>query len=180
MFNDNFYIYVVIIIVLVIALTIFSIVGIYNKIVSNKKKVEYNWSLIDVELKRKSQMIPNLVALLKSQMNYEQSTLTKLTGIRENLNGSNIITQIEGNNAFNQVISVIKESYPTIESNASFAKLFDEIKESEKQIAYQRHFYNEMVMVYNRYIESFPNNIIAKIFKFDSIKYVKFDEELDR
>jgi LemA protein len=179
MFKGNFGIYIAILLILVVILLAISVNSIYNKIVSIKKKVDYNWSIIDVELKRKSQIIPNLVTLLKTQMNYEQSTLTKLVAIRDNLTSNNISEQISGNNEFKNVISVIKESYPTLQSHESFNKLLDEIKDTEKQIAYQRHFYNETIMMYNRYVEKFPNNVVAKMFKYDSIKYIKFDEELE-
>ena len=169
--KENLYIYIDIVIILVLLLLTFYVVNVYNKIINYKKKVTYNWSLIDIELKRKAEVLPNLTSLLKSQMKFESEELEKLTKLRSKMLNASINEKIEANEDFNVLINLIKEGYPSLQSHNSYIKLMDEINDAEKQIAYQRLFYNEMVMSYNRFIEKFPNNIVAKIFKFSTIEY---------
>lgn len=104
-------------------------------------------------------------------MKFESEELEKLTKLRSKMLNASINEKIEANEDFNVLINLIKEGYPSLQSHNSYIKLMDEINDAEKQIAYQRLFYNEMVMTYNRFIEKFPNNIVAKIFKFSTIEY---------
>ena len=128
----------------------------YNKVIDYKKKVTFNWSLIDIELKRKAEIIPNLTTLLKSQMKYEQEELTKLTKLRNQMMIAKVEDKIKANEDFKLMVNIIKEKYPELQSHKTYNKLLDEVSQIEKQVAYQRHFYNEMIMAYNRFIEKFP------------------------
>ena len=164
--KENLYIYIAIVIILVLLLLTFYVVNVYNKIINYKKKVTYNWSLIDIELKRKAEVLPNLTSLLKSQMKFESEELEKLTKLRSKMLNASINEKIEANEDFNVLINLIKEGYPSLQSHNSYIKLMDEINDAENKSP-TKTFYNEMVMSYNRFIE---NSLIILLQKYSNFQ----------
>ena len=173
--------YVVIAIIVVLVLLIIYVISTYNGLVSLRNKKDDQWSQIDVQLKRRSDMIPNLVETVKGYAKHEEKTLTEViearnkmataSGINEELEASNQVTS-----ALNKLFA-LSESYPDLKANSNFMSLQNDLKETEDKLSYARSFYNDTVLNYNNLREQFPSNIVAGIFKFEKIDFFKTDEK---
>ena len=171
---------VLIIIGVIVLILIVFVVGTYNKLVSLRNRVKDQWSQIDVQLKRRSDLIPNLVETVKGYAKHEEGTLTAVIEARNKLNtANNINEEIEANNmltgALNKLFA-LAESYPDLKANANFMSLQNDLKDTEDKISYARQFYNDTVLTYNNLREMFPSNIVASIFKFEAFEFFKADE----
>lgn len=168
-----------IIIVLIYFIIIF---GMYNKLVKNKNKVSEKWSKIEVLLKRRNDLIPNLVEVTKGYANHERETLIEVVNKRNNSNNlSDIAKKSEETTRSVKKLLAISESYPDLKANELFNNLQIELTGTEDKIAFARQFYNDCVQRYNTSIMIFPNNIFAKILKYDKKEYFKVsnsDKEL--
>lgn len=172
---------IIIIIVGIILLLVFYGIGIYNKLVNAKNKVNDQFAQIEVQLKRRIDLIPNLVETVKGYAKHEEKTLkeviearnkmTTASGINEELEASNQVTA-----ALNKLFA-LSEAYPELKANENFKSLQNDLKETEDKISYARQFYNDTVLVYNNLREQFPSNIIANMFKFGKIDFFKTDEK---
>ncbi|MEM4367020.1 MAG: LemA family protein [Candidatus Anstonellales archaeon] len=137
----------------------------YNKIVSLKKKVEETWSIIEVQLKRRYDLIPNLVETVKGYMKHERETLTKVTELRSAIMAAP--TKEERMKADNMLTATLKslfavaENYPALRANENFLKLQESLEDTENRISYARMSYNSVVRDYNTFIALIPNNIVA-------------------
>jgi len=173
------------IILIIIVVLILAIVGIYNKLVSLKLRVENAWAQIDTQLKRRFDLIPNLVETVKGYAKHEAETLEKVIEARNKYvsgNGS-VEEATEADNILKSTmkdIFALAESYPELKANTNFQTLQVELTGTEDKIAYARQFYNDTVQRYNEAIMVFPNNIVASMFgkgKFDSKVFFEVAEE---
>lgn len=168
------------IIIAVVVLVVIWYFSTYNNLISLRNKKDNEWSQIDVQLKRRSDLIPNLVETVKGYAKHEEGTLTAVIEARNKLNtANNINEEIEANNmltgALNKLFA-LAESYPDLKANANFMSLQNDLKDTEDKISYARQFYNDTVLTYNNLREMFPSNIVASIFKFEAFEFFKADE----
>lgn len=172
---------ITIIIVGVILLLAFYVIGVYNKLVNARNKVKDQFAQIDVQLKRRSDMIPNLVETVKGYAKHEKDTLTEVIEARNKMNSAgNINEEIEASagvtSALNKLFA-LAEAYPDLKANSNFMSLQNDLKETEDKLSYARQFYNDTVLVYNNLRERFPSNIVAGLFGFKEISFFKVEEK---
>ncbi len=164
-------------IVVVIALFI---IGVYNSLVTLKVKIQEAWSQIDVQLKRRTDLIPNLVETVKGYASHEKEVFEKVTQARASLMSAK--GPKEAGEADQMLGGALKslfavaESYPELKAQASFGELQKELSDTEDKVAYSRQFYNSVVRQYNEKIAVFPNNFIAGIFKFQPQEFFEVEE----
>lgn len=152
----------------------------YNKLVNLKNQTENAWSQIDVQLKRRYDLIPNLVETVKGYMKHERETLKSITELRSHLITGNVNEKAKANNAFSSALKTIfavAENYPRLKASKNFLSLQEELSATENKISYARQFYNDSVYGLNTSIESFPTNIVAGIFNFTKKQYFEIEEE---
>ncbi|ONN27112.1 LemA [Thermosipho affectus] len=156
------------------------IVVLYNDLVKLKKLVENAWSQIDVQLKRRHDLIPNLVNSVKGYMKFEQETLEKVMKARAAaISSEDMNEKIKSENEITGLLSrlfALVENYPELKANENVKQLMEELKKTEDKIAYARQFYNDIVMKYNTRISVFPTNIVAKMFNFKEASFFKIEE----
>ena len=167
---------------LVVVLIIRAIVKMYNRLVAGKEKVKNGWSQIDVQLRRRFDLIPNLVETVKGYAAHEKEVLENVTMWRSRVAGAqNTEEAIDANNGLSGALGrllVTMEKYPELKANENFLKLQAELTEIENKIAFARQFYNDTVQKYNLLVKSFPSNIIASIFKFKEEKFFEVDQSI--
>ena len=160
----------VIIILIVVVAVVMWVIGAYNRMVQAKNLVEESWNQIDVELNRRYDLIPNLVATIKGAAGHEKSTLESVIGLRNQaaaLAGAKAspaeraAVEEQLTSQLQNLISVTVEAYPDLKANTNFLQLQTELSEIESRIANSRKYYNANVGSYNTLIESFPNSLIA-------------------
>jgi LemA protein len=156
----------------------------YNSLVRTRNQVRNSWSQIDVQLKRRHDLIPNLVETAKGYMEHERETLEEVTRAR------NMAQQASGpgeagdaeqrlSNALGQFFLVV-ERYPDLKANQNFLALQEELTSTENKIGFARQFYNDQVMGYNTRLESFPINIVAGLFRFQPRSFFEVEVEAER
>lgn len=159
-----------IIVLAVVAVLVLWIISSYNGLVKLRNRVRDQWAQIDVQLKRRFDLIPNLVETIKGYTKHESETLENVVKARNTyLSATTPEAQMEANGELTQAISklfALTESYPDLKANANFVKMQDDLKETEDKISYARQFYNDTVLKYNNKVETIPTNIIAGLFGF--------------
>lgn len=169
-----------IIVLVIVVLLILFIVSSYNSLVKLRNKVRDQWAQIEVVLKRRADLIPNLVNTVKGYVSHEKEVINSITTSREKLLGATTVEEKANANeeltkALNNLF-VIVENYPDLKSNTNFIQLQDEIAGTENRIAVARKDYNESVKDYNKTIKSFPKNLIANMFGFEEKEYFEAKE----
>lgn len=155
------------IVLFVLAILVVWGIMIYNRIVALKKKVEETWSIIEVQLKRRYDLIPNLVETVKGYMKHEKETLTKVAELRSAI--MNAPTRAERLKADNMLAGTLKslfavaENYPALRANENFLKLQESLEDTENRVSYARMSYNSTVRDYNTYIALIPNSFVASM-----------------
>ncbi len=158
------------IILAIIFVFLFAVIGMYNKLVQSKIKVDNAWSQIDVQLQRRFDLIPNFVETVKGYMTHEKETFQKIAELRTSWANTQSVS--EKANLDNQLSTALKtimavsESYPELKANQNFSDLSEELRNTENKISFSRQFYNDTVTIYNTKLEVFPSNIIAGMFHF--------------
>lgn len=160
----------IIIIVLIVVVIIFPLM-IYNALIRRKNQVENTFASLDALLKKRYDLIPNLIATVKNYMEFEKDTLTKITELRTKAISSNLTTEekVELNNEITHAIGKVQvavENYPDLKSSQNFLQLQASLNEVEEQISAGRRAYNAIVTQYNNAVEMFPSNIMAKLMGF--------------
>jgi len=167
----------------IVLLIIFYVISVYNKLVNARNKVRNQWAQIDVQLKRRADLIPNLVETVKGYAKHENETLTAVIDARNKyVNASSINEEIESSNELSGALSrlfALTESYPDLKANQNFISLQNDLKDTEDKISYARQFYNDTVQTYNDMVEQFPSNIIASIFKFKLFDFFNFNYRIN-
>ena len=158
------------IILVILVLVGFYVVSVYNSLVSLRNKVKDQFSQIDVELKRRFDLIPNLIETVKGYVKHEKETLEDVVKARNSyVTADNMSEQLKADGELSNAISklfALSEAYPDLKANTNFMDLQNKLSEIEQKIVYARQFYNDSVLKLNNKIEMFPSNIIAKIFNF--------------
>jgi len=155
-------------------------VALYNRLVNLKNQVKNAWRQIDVQLKRRHDLIPNLVEVVKDYMSYEQETLENVIRARNNaVNAGNTedVIAAEGilSGAMGKLFALM-ENYPDLKANENTARLMEELSATENKISFSRQFYNDSVMALNNGVETFPSNIVAGMFSFKPATYFEVPE----
>lgn len=161
---------VLIVIAVVIVLLLIFIAQTYNALVKLRNMVKDQWSQIDVLLKRRVDLIPNLVETVKGYATHEKETLDAVISARNKAVSANTPeAEMKANGELTNALSrlmMVAEAYPDLKANTNFMNLQNSLKETEDKIAYARQFYNDAVLKYKNKIEMFPTNIVASMFHF--------------
>ena len=169
--------WVVLGIVVVLAL---AVVWIYNRLVTLRTRVDNGWSQIDVQLRRRADLIPNLVETVKGYAAHERELFERVTEARaRSLGATGVADQANAENqvsaGLRQLLAVV-ENYPDLKANQNFLALQEELIGTESKIAYARQFYNDQVMRLNTLIQSFPSSIVARAFGFQERPFFEIEE----
>ena len=172
------------VIVGVVVVFILAFVGIYNALIRLRNQVKNAWAQIDVQLKRRHDLIPNLVETAKGYMAHERGTLeavTKARNLAAQASGAGQASQAEQglSNALGQFFVVV-ERYPDLKANQNFLALQEELASTENRIGFARQFYNDQVMHYNIRIQSVPANIVAGMFRFTQMEMFELEAAEER
>lgn len=175
---------VLIILLAVLLVLVMWVVGMYNGLVRLRNAVKNAWSQIDVQLKRRHDLIPNLVETAKGYMTHERETfeaITKARNLAQKANGPSEQGAAEG--GLSQALSnffVVVENYPELKANENFLQIQEELTSTENKISFARQAYNDAVMVFNNKIEMFPSNIIAGMFNFAKSDFFEIENAAER
>lgn len=168
------------IILIVIVLIVISFIAIYNSLVSLKNRTKEAWSDIDVQLKRRYDLIPNLVETVKGYAKHEKDLFEKVTKARaEAINASGVKDQEKAENQLTgalKSIFAVAENYPNLQASENFKELQGELTDTENKIEAARRFYNANVRDLNIKRESFPSNIVANMFGFEKMELFEIEE----
>jgi len=163
---------------------VFWVIGIYNKLVKRRNEVKNAWAQIDVQLKRRHDLIPNLVETVKGYAGHEKGTLEAVIQARSKAVGAQgpaAAAQAEGelSQALGKLMMLV-ESYPDLKANQNFGALQEELTSTENKIGFSRQYYNDIVMKFNTDIEVFPNSMIAGAFNFDAAEFFELQDAEQR
>ena len=175
---------VAIVIIVIVALFAFILVGMYNGLVQKRNRAENAWAQVDVQLKRRHDLIPNLVETVKGYAAHERGTFDEVTqartaaqqaqGPEQQGAAENVLTQALGR------LFAVAENYPTLRATENFQQLQAQLSETEQNIAISRQVYNDTVLTYDNALQTVPTNVIAGIFNFRSREYFQTDDAADR
>ena len=166
-------------------LVIIWLIGIYNGLVRLRNRVKNSWSQIDVQLKRRYELIPNLVETVKGYASHERETLEAVIAARQqaiNVSDS-VVEQAKAENMLSQTLRslfAVAEAYPDLKANQNFLALQEELMSTENKISFARQHYNDSVMTYNNKTEMFPSNIVAGSFNFEAAEFFEISGEEER
>lgn len=163
-----------------LVIVVFMAIGAYNGLVGKKNKVSDQFAQIDVQLKRRFDLIPNLVETVKGYAAHEKSTFEAVIKARSQyMSAQTPAEKISANGELTQFLGklfALAESYPELKANVNFLSLQGELSETENKISFARQFYNDTVLEYNNAVQMFPSNIFAGIFGFKLADFFKTDE----
>nr|MEE4268627.1 LemA family protein [Candidatus Krumholzibacteria bacterium] len=167
-----------------IVVVVIWVIGVYNSLVALRNRVRESWAQVDVQLKRRFDLIPNLLETVKGYMNHERETLEAVTQARAAISGagdleSRMAAEAGLTGALGKLFAVA-ESYPDLKASTNFLALQEELTSTENKISFARQFYNETVMNFNNKVQMFPGNIIAGMFNFVAEKFFELDDEAQR
>ncbi len=172
---------VVLVIVAILVLILLWVMGVYNTLIKLRNRVKDQWSQIDVQLKRRFDLIPNLVNTIKGYTKHESETLENVVKARNTyLSATTPDEKMAANNELSGMLTklfALSESYPDLKANTNFQELQTELQETEDKIAYARQFYNDTVLTYNNKVQSVPSNIVAGLFHFTVEKFFEASQE---
>lgn len=172
------------VILVVVALIVFWLIGVYNGLIKQRNQTDEAWSDIDVQLKRRYDLIPNLIETVKGYAKHERELLENVTKARTAAMGAQTVE--EQGKAENMLAGTLKslfavaENYPELKANQNFLKLQDELSDTENKIQAARRFFNGNVRDFNTKIQVFPNNMIAPMLGFKKYDFFEIEEEAAR
>ena len=156
-------------------------VAIYNRLVATRNDVQGSWTQIDVQLKRRHDLIPNLVNTVKGAIEFEQDTLEKvMTARAKAVSASGPQSKAEAENVLTQALGrlfAVMENYPDLKSNQNIMQLQEELTSTENRISFARQLYNDLVANYRTALQVFPNNLVSSLFNFRSEEYFEAPAE---
>ena len=174
----------IIILIAIIAIIALVFISYYNSLVKLRNQVKNAWSQIDVQLRRRHDLIPNLIETVKGYMTHERETLDSITKARsqaveaetvgEKAKAEGELTRSLGK--FNLVV----ENYPDLKANQNFLSLQEELTSTENKISFSRQNYNDQVLFFNNKIQMFPSNIVAGMFKFTEEEFFEIEDEKEK
>ncbi|MCJ2386188.1 LemA family protein [Pediococcus acidilactici] len=175
--------------IIIVAILVVAIVLMYNGLVKARTYTQESWSQINVQLKRRNDLIPNLVNTVKGYATHEKETLSKVVELRNQLVDQTKVAEpstaqrqaaMQTSNQLSDTLKSIfalSENYPDLKANQEFNKLMEELTNTENKIAYSRQLYNSSVASYNIKLQSFPSNLVAGIGDFKAVDYLQVPEE---
>lgn len=156
----------------------------YNSLIKQRNQATEAWSDIDVQLKRRHSLIPNLIETVKGYATHERATLDSVTQARTNaVNAASPADQAKAESALTSTLKTlfaVSEQYPDLKANTNFLELQRELSDTENKILSSRRFYNGVVRDYNTSLETVPSNIIASTFKFQKREFFQLEDESER
>ncbi len=165
-------------------LLVFWAVGIYNTLVRLRKRCDNGWAQIDVQLKRRYDLIPNLVETAKGYLKHEKEVLENVTKARQQaIDVSGVKNQAQAENFLTQTLRslfAVVENYPDLKANQNMLAVQEELVSTENKISFARQHYNDTVMRYNTRTEVFPSSIVAGTFGFDERDFFELEDEAQR
>ena len=158
------------IVLIIIGVVVLFVIFLYNSLIRLRNQVKNSWAQIDVQLKRRNDLIPNLVETVKGYMKHEKSVLENVTKARSAILAAKTVEdKAKSSNMLSQTLKslfAVSENYPQLKANENFMQLQEELTGTENKISYARQHYNDMVMVFNTKIQTFPNNMFANMLNF--------------
>ena len=167
------------IVAVIIVIALFFILG-FNGLVTKRNRVQDAWAQIDVQLKRRYDLIPNLVDTVKGYMKYEKNVLTTITSLRSQIVSASVQDKASANNQISQALKsifAVAENYPDLKANQNFLNLQDQLTNTEDKIAFVRTSYNDYVLDFNNAVQQFPGMIFANMFGFKKADFFQAPEE---
>jgi len=169
-----------VVLLIIIGVVVVAAIGIYNSLVVLRNRCENGWSQIDVQLKRRYDLIPNLVETVKGYAKHEREVFEKVTQARTSaINAGTVKDQAQAENMLSGALKslfAVAENYPELKANQNFLMLQEELAGTESKIAFARQFYNDTVMKFNQKQQVFPASIIANAFGFKEKEYFEIEE----
>ena len=160
------------------------VIGIYNALVRLRNQVDNAWSQIDVQLKRRHDLIPNLVETAKGYMEHERGTFEAITEARSQaMKASGPAEASKAEGALTEALSkfmLVVENYPDLKANQNFLSLQETLTSTENKIAFARQGYNDQVLFFNNKIQMFPSNVVANLFNFTKRDFFEIENEAER
>ena len=174
-----------IIIILGVAIVLIALlVGMYNSLVRLRNQVKNAWAQIDVQLKRRYDLIPNLIETVKGYMKHERETLENVTRMRaQAMETSGVADKAKAEGMLTSALGQLKiavENYPDLKANQNFLALQEELTSTENKISFARQNYNDQVLFYNNKTEMFPSNILAGMFGFSKEEFFEIENKEER
>lgn len=163
----------------IIAVLVLYFIAVYNGLVARKNQVREAWATVDTQLKRRYDLIPNLIETVRGAAKHEKETLTELTRARTTAMNTDGQDSANAQNKITQTLKslfAVAENYPELKANQNFLELQQELTDTETKIQAARQFYNTVVMGLNTQIEQFPSNIVANIFNIKTEKMFEINE----
>jgi LemA protein len=172
------------IVLAIVVVAIIFVVGMYNSLIRLRNQVKNAWSQIDVQLKRRHDLIPNLVETAKGYMRHERETLDSVTQARAKAVGAGSVgekasAESDLSGALGRFMLVV-ENYPDLKANQNFLALQEELTSTENKISFARQSYNDQVLYYNNKIQMFPSNIMAGMFNFKAEEFFELEDKGER
>ena len=173
-----------IIVGVVIVLLVLFIIGIYNSLIGLRNQVDNAWSQIDVQLKRRHDLIPNLIETTKGYMQHERGTFEAITNARSQAMGAKTVAEsAKAEGVLGEALSkfmLVVENYPDLKANQNFLALHEELTSTENKISFARQNYNDQVLFFNNKIQMFPSNVIAGMFTFSKRDFFQVEGAEER
>jgi LemA protein len=173
----------VVFLIIIAAIAIMAI-GMYNSLVTLRNRCDNAWSQVDVQLRRRYDLIPNLVETVKGYARHESGVFERVTQARTAaINANTVKDQAQAENVLTGALKslfAVAEAYPDLKANQNFLMLQEELAGTESKVAYARQFYNDNVMKFNMRQQVFPSNILANMFGFKLRDYFQIEEEVAR
>ena len=173
-----------IIVIIVIAVVVMFVISIYNSLVQLRNRVKNAWSQIDVQLKRRHDLIPNLIETVKGYMKHEREIMENITKYRSQaMEAGSVGEKAKAEGLLSGALGQLRiqvENYTDLKANTNFLSLQEELTSTENKISFSRQSYNDQVLFYNNKIQMFPSNIIAGMFKFIEEEFFEVEDEKER
>jgi LemA protein len=173
----------VVFLIIIVAAALIAI-GMYNRLVTLRNRCDNAWSQVDVQLRRRYDLIPNLVETVKGYARHESGVFERVTQARTAaINANTVKDQAQAENVLTGALKslfAVAEAYPDLKANQNFLMLQEELAGTESKVAYARQFYNDNVMKFNMRQQVFPSNILANMFGFKLRDYFQIEEEVAR
>jgi LemA protein len=168
----------------IIIIVVFYVIGLYNGLIRLRNQVQNAWSQIDVQLKRRHDLIPNLIETVRGYMKHERGTLESVTKARSDaMSAVSVADKAKAEGILGGALGQLRvavEAYPDLKANQNFLGLQEELSSTENKISFSRQNYNDQVLFYNNKIQMFPSNIIAGMFNFVKSDFFQLEDKTDK
>ena len=173
-----------IVVAVIVVLLIIFVIGVYNALIRLRNQVDNSWSQIDVQLKRRHDLIPNLVETAKGYMKHERETFEAITNARSQAMGAKTVSEAsKAEGTLGEALSkfmLVVENYPDLKANQNFLAVQEELTSTENKISFARQSYNDQVLFFNNKIQMFPSNIVANTFNFGKRDFFELESAAER